>query len=200
MVGITRLLAAVARGDKDAEARLFAVVYNDLRSLAAQQLARESPDHTLQPTALVHEVYLRLLNGSESGPQPDGPSWENRVHFFATAAQAMRRILIESARSKSRLKRGGGRLREPLDPDQIAAPELADELLALDAALNKLAEVRPKVAELVTLRYFGGMTLKEAADSLGLAHRTADAHWAYARAWLLAEMQTQDAVGEATEL
>jgi RNA polymerase sigma factor (TIGR02999 family) len=199
MVGITQLLAAIGQGDKGAAADLFEIVYNDLRSLAAQHLAREDPNHTLQPTALVHEVYLRLLNGSESRPFPEGASWANRVQFFATAAQAMRRILIESARSKSRLKRGGGLRREPLDPDQIAVPELADELLALDSALTKLAAIRPKIAELVTLRYFGGMTIKEAADSLGIAHRTADAHWAYARAWLLAEMQAQDEAGGSAE-
>ncbi len=189
MADFTQLLDAAGAGDRRAEADLFALVYDDLRELAARRLAQEKPGQTLQPTALVHEVYLRLLGSAAAGA-----SFAGRAHFFAAAALAMRRILIEAARRKQRVKRGGGRVREHLDPDQIAAPEMADELLALDAALTAFAAVEPKTAELVTLRYFGGLTLKEAAETLGLAPRTADAHWAYARAWLLAEMRRGDAL------
>lgn len=185
MPEFTVLLEAVRGGDRQAASDLFALVYDELRQLAAQRLAREAPGLTLQPTALVHEVYLRLLGGRGETAGPDESVWGERSHFFAAAAQAMRRILVEAARGRSRSKRGGGRTREPLDPDQVAAPELADELLDLDDALTALAAVEPRIAELVTLRYFGGLTLKEAAAHLGMPPRTADARWAYARAWLL---------------
>lgn len=190
MAELTQLLIAASAGDRQAAADLFALVYDDLRALASRHLAGESPGQTLQPTALVHEIYLRLIGRGRT----DGPgellSCASRRHFFAAAAQAMRRILIESARRKNRQKRGGGLVRQPLDPDQVAAPELADDLLALDEALTKLAGVEPLVAEVVTLRYFGGLTLKEVAATLGIAPRTADAHWAYARAWLTTEMRS----------
>jgi RNA polymerase sigma factor (TIGR02999 family) len=157
---------------------LFAVVYADLRRMAAGHLAGERPGQTLQPTALVHEVYLRLLAGD--GP----PAWRDRRHFYAAAAEAMRRILIEAARRKGRDKRGGGWGRLPVDPDRLAAPAVSDDLLALDEALTAFAADEPGIAELVKLRYFGGLTLKEAAETLGLPLRTANGHWAYARAWL----------------
>ena len=188
MSNVTELLAAAAV-DQHAAADLFALVYDELRRLAALRLANERPGNTLQPTALVHEAYLRLMG--DSGSRGDGESrqWDGTAHFFAAAAEAMRRILIESARRKKREKHGGGRTREALDPDRVAEPEMADDLIALDEALTALAKVEPLIAELVKLRYFGGLTLKEAAAALGIAPRTADSHWAYARAWLLAEIQ-----------
>jgi RNA polymerase sigma factor (TIGR02999 family) len=192
MSRFTDLLEAAGTGDRQASADLFALVYDDLRRLAGQHLAHERPGQTLQPTALVHEVYLRLLGAPRARPDRGEMPWKNRRHFFAAAAEAMRRILIEAARSKNRDKRGGGRARLPLEPDEVAEPEIAEELLALDEALTALAAVEPKIAELVTLRYFGGLTLKEAAAALDIPPRTADAHWAYARAWLLAEMTRAD--------
>lgn len=165
-----------------AVADLLPIVYDELRAIAARHLAQEASGQTLQPTALVHEVYLRLA-GSE-----DSPRWGSRGQFLAAAAKAMRNILVDVARGKKRNKRGGGRVREPLDPERISEPEVADELLALHEALAKLAVVRPVVAQLVELRYFGGLRLKEAAEVLEIAPRTADVYWAYARAWLLAEI------------
>jgi RNA polymerase sigma factor (TIGR02999 family) len=195
MSKLTELLVAAEAGDRQAVADLFTLVYDDLRQVAEHYLARESPGQTLQPTALVNEAYLRLL-GTSAGSVRDGLSLKNRRHFFAAAAQAMRRILIESARKKKRQKHGGGLQREPLNPDQIAEPEVAEELLALDEALTALAAIEPQIAELVNLRYFGGLTIKEAAETLGIAPRTADAHWAYARAWLLTEMTNEPNVKE----
>ncbi|MFO0930929.1 MAG: ECF-type sigma factor [Gemmataceae bacterium] len=175
--------------DLQSTERLFAQVYDELRRLAVLQLAQEKPGHTLQPTALVHEAFLRLTKETVDPTNPQ--RWDGYGHFIAAAAEAMRRILIESARRKMRKKHGGGHARVPLDPDQIAEPELAEDLLALDSALSALAAVEPTVAELVKLRYFGGLTNKEAAGVLGIAPRTADAYWAYARAWLLAEIRRQ---------
>lgn len=186
MADVSRLLDAAAAGDRQAAADLLPLVYTELRALAARQLALEAPGQTLQPTALVHEAYLRLV-GSD-----DPPRWTGRAQFLAAAAQAMRHILIDAARRKKRDKRGGGRIREPLDPDQVAEPEVADELIALHDALTALATVQPTLARLVELRYFGGLTLKETAEVLGIAPRTADAHWAYARAWLLDQMTRAD--------
>lgn len=186
MSEFSALLAAAGSGDPAAASGLFRLVYDDLKQLAAQFLAREGAGHTLQPTALVHEAYLRLMGGGDAAVEL--PS-DSRGHFFTAAATAMRRILIESARRKSRQKHGGGHRRQQLDPETIAEPELADELLALDEALTKLAASEPAVAALVNLRYFGGLTLKEAAAALGIPPRTADSHWAYARAWLLAEVR-----------
>ena len=144
----------------------------------------ESPGQTLEPTALVHEAYVRLV-----GDDPGRP-WDNRGHFFAAAAEAMRRILVEKARTKRQPRRGGGRARVVLDPDLIAAPGASDDLLALDEALTKLAARVPEVAALVHLRYFAGLTNKQAAEALGIAPRTADLRWAYARAWLLTELRS----------
>jgi RNA polymerase sigma factor (TIGR02999 family) len=179
---LTQMMDAIARGDHQAAGQLLPQVYDELRRLAAQRLAHEPPGQTLQPTALVHEAYLRLVGDDPSRP------WDNRGHFFAAAAEAMRRILVEKARSKRRLKRGGGRARVVLDPALVAAPEASADLLALDAALVKLTAQDPQVAALVNLRYFAGLTNKQAAQALGIAPRTADFHWAYARAWLLDEI------------
>ncbi|MDY3551877.1 ECF-type sigma factor [Gemmata sp. JC717] len=184
----TELLAAANGGNARAVEDLFCLVYDDLKRLAARALANETVGHTLQPTALVHEAYLRLLGDRPVGAGALDLPGDSRGHFFTAASTAMRRILIESARRKRRAKRGAGRQRVPLDPDQIAEPERADELIALDEALTVLTAAEPKVGELVQLRYFGGLTLKEAAAVLGIAPRTADAYWAYARAWLLTEM------------
>jgi RNA polymerase sigma factor (TIGR02999 family) len=165
---------------------LLPLVYDELRRLAAQRLAREAPGQTLQATALVHEAYLRLV-----GRDPERP-WDGRGHFFAAAAEAMRRILVENARRRRRLKRGGDRARVNLDAAQPAAPETDDDLLALDEALKKLVEKDPVKAELVQLRIFAGLTLAEAAEILGLSASTADRYWAYARAWLRVEIADQD--------
>ncbi len=192
MSEFTQLLLAAGAGNRQAVADLFTVVYDELKQLAVKRIAQERPGQTLQPTALVHEVYLRLFGASRAGSSDDALPLKSRQHFFAAAAEAMRRILIESARRKNREKRGGGRAREVLDPDQIAAPEIADDLLALDEALTAFAAVQPSMAEVVTLRYFAGLTAKEAATTLGISLRTANAHWAYARAWLLAEMERTD--------
>ena len=178
MTDVTRLLDAAAGGDARAASALLPLVYEELRRLAAARLAAEAPGQTLQATALVHEAYLRLVG---AGPAGD---WNGRAHFFGAAAEAMRRILVNRARDKGRLKRGGGRRRVDLDglADPAAAP--ADDLLDLDAALDRLAAAHPDCAELVKLRFFAGLTLDEAATALGLARRTADRQWAFARAWL----------------
>lgn len=180
---VTRILADAARGDAHAAAELLPLVYDELRKLAAARLAREAPGHTLDATALVHEAYLRLV-----GPT-DAARWDNRGHFFAAAATAMRRILVERARHKQRLIHGGGRRREELHPDAVATPEPDEELLALDAALAKLAERDPLKARLVELRYFAGLTGDQAAEILGISPSTADRHWVFARAWLRREVQ-----------
>jgi len=184
MGDLTQAMDALAQGDPRAAGQLFPQVYDELRRLAAQRLAHEPPGQTLEPTALVHEAYLRLV-----GDDPGRP-WDNRGHFFAAAAEAMRRILVEKARTKRQGKRGGGRVRVVLDPDLIAAPEASDDLLTLDEALTKLAAQAPQVAALVSLRYFAGLTNKQAAAALGIAPRTADLRWAYARAWLLTELRS----------
>jgi RNA polymerase sigma factor (TIGR02999 family) len=165
---------------------LLPLVYDELRRLAAQRMARESPGQTLQATALVHEAYLRLV-----GADPDKP-WDGRGHFFAAAAEAMRRILVDNARRRHRLKRGGHRGRIDLDAAQPAAPETDDDLLALDEALEKLAARDPVKSQLVQLRVFAGLTLAEAAEILGLSSSTADRYWAYARAWLRVEIADSD--------
>jgi RNA polymerase sigma factor (TIGR02999 family) len=176
MSDVTRLLDAVRAGDKHAAAELLPLVYDELRKLAAARLAKEKPGQTLDATALVHEAYLRLV-----GPA-DERRWDHRGHFFAAAAEAMRRILVDAARRKAAARRAG--VREDVDPDRIAAPGDDDELLALDEALDRLAEKNPVKAELVKLRYFAGLTADQAAAALGLSPSTADRHWTYARAWL----------------
>jgi RNA polymerase sigma factor (TIGR02999 family) len=184
---VTRILSAIAQGDPSAASQLLPLVYDQLRDLASHKLAHEHPGQTLQPTALVHEAYLRLV-GTDSQPE----EWEGRQHFFAAAAEAMRRILVENARRKHRQKRGGGRAAQVLEPDLVAAPEVSEDLLALDEALTRLAPVNPRAARLVHLRYFGGLTIQQAAEVLGISSRTADADWAYARAWLLAAIRGED--------
>ena len=185
---VTQILNAAEHGDADASARLLPLVYQELRRLAAQKLAHESPGHTLQATALVHEAYVRLV-GAESA---EAPRWDGRRHFFAAAAEAMRRILVESARRKHSQKRGGGMERKDIHVIEVAAPERSDDLLALDEALDRLGEVDPPAAELVKLRYFAGLSLAEAAKVLDVAPRTADRLWAYARAWLHREVAGGD--------
>jgi RNA polymerase sigma factor (TIGR02999 family) len=186
----TRILAAVERGDPKAAEQLLPLVYEELRKLASQRLAQEKPGQTLQATALVHEAYLRLV-GVE-----DDRRWDSRGHFFAAAAEAMRRILVESARRRRRLKRGGGRERCDLDEAAVVVNDAdggrADALLALDAALEKLARKDPLKAKLVQLRYFTGLTIDEAARVLGISPATADRYWAYSRAWLRLEVSGED--------
>jgi RNA polymerase sigma factor (TIGR02999 family) len=174
----TGILNAIEGGDPQAAEQLLPLVYDELRQLAAAKLARERPGQTLQPTALVHEAYLRLVDGDRA------PHWNSRRHFFAAAAQAMRHILLDRARDKRRLKRGGGWRRLHLDRIDVATEQSPDDLLALDEALAKLAREDAVCAELVKLRLFTGLTLGEAADTLGLARRTADRYWAFARSWL----------------
>ena len=182
MSDVSRLIEAAAGGDRKAAAELLPLVYDELRQLAAARMAEEKPGQTLQPTALVHEAYLRLV-----GATPDA-AFDGRGHFFAAAAEAMRRILVESARPKH----GGHLARRDLDPEHPAAPDRSDRLLALDEALDRLAEVEPRAAEVVKLRYFAGLTIPEAAAALGISPRTADNDWAYARAWLVAALGEAD--------
>jgi RNA polymerase sigma factor (TIGR02999 family) len=185
MSEVTRILSAVEGGDASAAAQLLPLVYEELRQLAAARLAQEAPGQTLQPTALVHEAYLRLVGAA------DAARWQNRHHFFAAAAEAMRRILVEAARRKSGPQHGGRFTRCELDPEQAAAPERSEDLLALDEALDRLAAAEPRAAEVVKLRYFTGMTIAEVAATLGISSRTADADWAYARAWLVAALREE---------
>jgi RNA polymerase sigma factor (TIGR02999 family) len=175
---VTGILQAAAEGDPQAAEQLLPLVYDELRNLAAAKLAQERLGQTLQPTALVHEAYLRLV--APAG----GRAWDSRGHFFAAAAEAMRRILVENARRKRRLKRGGKCERLDLADLDIAVEAPCDDLVALDEALDKLAEKHPEKAELVKLRYFAGLTVSEAARVLRISTSTADRHWTYARAWL----------------
>jgi RNA polymerase sigma factor (TIGR02999 family) len=182
MADVTLLLDAAAAGDPKAAAALLPLVYDELRQLAAQKLVQEKPGQTLQPTALVHEAYLRLV-----GPA-DACRWNDRGHFFAAAAEAMRHILVDNARRKRRVKHGGGRHRVPLD-DAVPAPPVAeDDLLALDEALTRLAAEDAEAAQVVQLRYFAGLSVEEAAESLRMSRATAYRHWTFARAWLLQEL------------
>jgi RNA polymerase sigma factor (TIGR02999 family) len=182
---VTRILESIEHGDPKAAEQLLPLVYEELRKLAASKMAREAPNQTLQPTALVHEAWLRLV-GNES------PQFANRAHFFAAAAEAMRRILIDKARQKHAQRHGGGQQRVGLEGvAELAAPCDDDELLAVNDALDKLATQNPTEAQLVKLRYFVGMTLDEAAEALGISERTADNYWAHARAWLFREIKAQ---------
>ncbi len=179
MSDVTRILSQIESGEPQAAEQLLPLVYDQLRRLAARELSRESAGHTLQPTALVHEAYVRLVD------QNAQLKWNHRGHFYAAAAEAMRRILVESARRKKTLKRGGDRERQQLDADQIPCPGDRRDLLAIDEALTQLAIDRPELARLVSLRYFAGLTMEQAANSLQISLRTAERHWTYAKAWLL---------------
>jgi RNA polymerase sigma factor (TIGR02999 family) len=183
MSDVTRILEALGQGDRGAAKQLLPLVYDELRRLAAQKLAREKPGQTLDATALVHEAYLRLVGAA------DRPHWEGRGHFFAAAAEAMRRILIDQARRKQSQRQGGGLNRVPLEHAEIAAPEPALDILAVNEALERFEALDPLKANLVKLRYFAGLTIPQAAEALGISATTADRYWAYARAWLHAELK-----------
>ncbi|HKB41250.1 MAG TPA: ECF-type sigma factor [Gemmataceae bacterium] len=180
MSEVTRILSAIEHGDPSAADQLLPLVYDELRNLAAQRLAQERPGQTLQATALVHEAYLRLVGEQH---------FDSRGHFFAAAAEAMRRVLLNRARGKMRLKRGGHRRRLDLDHIEFALDTDDEQLIALDEALTQLAAEDPDAARLVNIRFFAGLTLKEAAASLGLSRRTAERQWTYARAWLYARLR-----------
>jgi RNA polymerase sigma factor (TIGR02999 family) len=177
MADVTHLLSAIDAGDSFAAEQLLTLVYDDLRRLAAYRLAHEAPGQTLQPTELVHEAYLRLLGNKEA-------HWDGCGHFFAAAAEAMRRILVENARRKRRLKRGGDVARLPLEEAELLAPEPSEDALALDEALTDLAATDRAAADLVQLRYFGGLSIPEAAQVLGVSPRTTIRLWTFARRWL----------------
>ena len=184
MTPVTRLLESAHAGDRRAADELLPLVYAELRKLAAARMANERAGHTLDATGLVHEAYLRLVGDQQ---------FDGRGHFFAAAAEAMRRILVESARRKASQKRGGDRTRQSLDEGDIPLQRPAEEVIAIDDALDRLAETDARAAELVKLRYFAGMTLEEAAGVLGISPRTADGVWAYARAWLLVRFDSKTA-------
>jgi RNA polymerase sigma factor (TIGR02999 family) len=182
MSDVTGILSAIEQGDPSAAERLLPLVYDELRRLAAQKLANEQPGQTLQATALVHEAYLRLVGGEQTR------DWDGRGHFFAAAAEAMRRILVENARRKRSVKHGGQRARIDLDEALVVGDEPRHDLLDLDEMLDQLAGADPRAAELVKLRFFAGLTGDQAAEILGISPRTADLLWAYARAWLFEKL------------
>lgn len=182
MSDVTRILVAIEQGDARAADELLPLIYEELRLLAAQKLSHERPGQTLQATALVHEAYIRLVDAKDQ-------SWNSRGHFFGAAAEAMRRILVENARRKSSLKRGGDRQRIGLSEANLATESPSDDLLALDEALNRLSAKEPSIAELVKLRYFGGLTIDQVAEIQAISRRTAIDHWAYARSWLAREVK-----------
>jgi RNA polymerase sigma factor (TIGR02999 family) len=187
MADVTQILSAIEEGDPHAAEQLLPLVYQELRKLATQRLAQEKPGQTLQATALVHEAYVRLVDVDQAH------HWNSRGHFFAAAAEAMRQILVQNARRRSRVKHGGGRARIDLDELEVAAPERSEDLLALDEALTQLAAADPQAAELVKLRYFAGCTIPQAAEVLAVSPRTADFLWAYARTWLFQKLQDKGA-------
>jgi RNA polymerase sigma factor (TIGR02999 family) len=180
MSDVTRILSQIEEGDPQAAEKLLPLVYEELRRMAARQLASERTGHTLGPTALVHEAYLRLVDANAEVAR-----WNSRGHFFSAAAESMRRILVDSARRKRAAKRGGGTAPVPLDMASLVSPEQDSDLLALDQALTQLEVERAPLAELVKLRYFAGLTMPQAAESLGIPLRTAERNWTYAKAWLL---------------
>jgi RNA polymerase sigma factor (TIGR02999 family) len=191
MSDVTQILNAIAEGDPQAAGQLLPLVYEELRQLAAQKLAHEKPGQTLQATALVHEAYLRLVaSGDASAPREQ--NWDSRGHFFAAAAEAMRRILIEQARRKQRAQHGGGLQRVDLLDAEAALTPGDDRIVLLDEALTKLAGIRPRAVEVVKLRFFAGLTIEEAAAALSLSPRTARRLWVFARAWLRREMERSD--------
>ena len=187
---VTHILSAIEQGDEQAAGQLLPLVYEELRKLAARKLAREKPGRTLQATALVHEVYLRLVDAKQA------QHWNSRGHFFAAAAEAMRRILVENARRKQSRKHGGHLARQDFNAVDVAAPETSDELLALDEAVQKLAAQDKAAADVVQLRFFAGLPLPEVAKLLAISPRTADRLWAYARAWLHQEIRANGPSGD----
>jgi RNA polymerase sigma factor (TIGR02999 family) len=190
MSEVTRILTAIEQGDPAATEQLLPLVYDELRKLAGERLAQENPGQTLQATALVHEVYLRLVGGEPA------PHWNSRGHFFVAAAEAMRRILIEQARRKGRAKRGGGLRRVDLDHACAIAASPEDDFLALDEALARLAQLDPVRAELIKLRFFAGLTMPQVADALGISLATAERYWVFARTWLCAELTDENPAPE----
>jgi RNA polymerase sigma factor (TIGR02999 family) len=184
MADVTQILSQIEQGDPSAAEQLLPLVYDELRRLAAAKMAQEKPGQTLQATALVHDAYVRLVDGHAA------MHWDSRRHFFAAAAESMRRILVEAARRKKSLKHGGDRGREALSDIEIAAPDSLGDLCEIDEALVRLREVDQEAAELVCLRFFAGLTSKQAADAMGISPRTADRLWAYARTWLLKAIQS----------
>jgi RNA polymerase sigma factor (TIGR02999 family) len=189
---VTRVLADIERGDPRAADQLLPLVYDELRRLAAHKMAQERPGQTLQATALVHEAYVCLVDRERS------QGWDSRGHFFAAAAEAMRRILVDQARRHASLKHGGGRSREPLHESTIAAPEIPGDILAVHEALTKLSAHDLQAAELVKLRFFTGLTIQQSAEILGISPRTANDLWAYARAWLINELERSPAIPPAS--
>jgi RNA polymerase sigma factor (TIGR02999 family) len=190
---VTQALEAIDRGELRAASELLPLVYDELRKLAAQKLAQERPGQTLDATALVHEAYMRLVGSAETGtPRAGDPVWANRRHFFAAASEAMRRILVENARRKGRRKHGGGRQREYADLDALCSSGNSQDILSLHDALEQFARHDPLKAKLVELRFFGGLTLEQAASCLDISLSTADRAWRYARAWLYAAMAGAD--------
>jgi RNA polymerase sigma factor (TIGR02999 family) len=183
MSEITRILSAVEQGDAHAADQLLPLVYNELRALAAQKLSQENAGQAIEPTSLVHAAYVRLVDVDQAQP------WTGKGHFFAAAAEAMRRILVDQARRRNAVKRGGGTQRHDLNEATIAAPESAEDVLAVNDALELLAAVDAQAAKLVSLRFFGGLNMTEAAEALGMSVRTAHQVWAYARAWLRDKMR-----------
>ena len=189
MTPVTRVLSAIEHGDPQAAEQLLPLVYAELRKLAAHRVAKEQPGQTLSATALVHEAYLRLVgNGAD-------PQWNSRGHFFAAAAEAMRRLLVEQARRKQRVRHGGRRVRIDLEGLDVEAERGSDDVLALDDALQRLTAEEPTAAEVVKLRYFAGLTAEAAAATLGISLRTANRHWAYAKAWLYRHMSGRNGTG-----
>jgi RNA polymerase sigma factor (TIGR02999 family) len=196
MSELSQILDSLAQGEADAASRLLPLVYDELRRLAAQRLSREAGGQTLEATALVHEAYLRLV-GAEKSEAEDRQKWAGRGHFFAAAAEAMRRILVDNARRKQSRKGGGGMVRQELDEDRLVAAEPDVDLLALDEALDRLAAKDPVKAELIKLRYFAGLTGAQAAEVLNISTATADRYWSYSRAWLLQEMSGEQRPADA---
>jgi RNA polymerase sigma factor (TIGR02999 family) len=186
MSDVTEILSQIEQGDQGAAELLLPLVYDELRKLAAQRMAQENPGHTLEATGLVHEAYLRLVDTTQA------QHWNSRGHFFGAAAEAMRRILLNRARDKGRIKRGGGLHRIELDKVDFATSAADDQLLEIDEAIERLAESQPQCAELVKLRFFGGMSVDEAAASMGISKRTATRYWAFARAWLFDALRPDD--------
>lgn len=193
MTQVTRILSQIESGDPTAAEQLLPLVYDELRKLAAAKLAFEKPGQTLQATALVHEAFLRLVASPKIHADKAASHWDGKGHFFAAAAESMRRILVESARRKARTKHGGERMREELNDIPVVAADVHEDLLALDTALDRLKTINNQAVELVHLRYFAGLSLKEAAELLDISPRTAGRVWAYARAWLHQEITGETA-------